>query len=66
MNEVRFEKVTINEESVEGKSVNHRSFGKGIIQKQDNDEITISFQDGIVRKFSYKVLLENNLLNFID
>lgn len=66
MNEVKFEKVAINEESVEGKSVNHRSFGNGIIQKQENDEITISFQDGIARKFSYKVLLENNLLNFID
>ncbi|MGL4106507.1 ATP-dependent helicase [Clostridium sp. LP20] len=42
--------------------VHHRAFGDGKITSVNGDEVRIKFDDKITRKFSAKVLLENNLL----
>ena len=39
----------------------HRTFGEGEIEELKDDKITISF-DNILRSFSLKILVENNLI----
>ena len=48
-----------------GDEVLHRSYGNGKIIMVNGDEITIEFNNGIKRKFSGKVLIENKLLIII-
>lgn len=42
--------------------ITHRTYGIGEIEELNNDKITISFGN-IIRSFSLKVLMENNLLD---
>lgn len=65
MDEVKLVKSSYDNILTEGQLVEHRSFGKGTIAKFEEDEVTIAFEDGIIRKFSPKILLENNLLVFL-
>lgn len=45
-----------------GSSVEHIAYGKGIIESILKDKVEIDFGDGIIRAFSLRVLIENNLL----
>ena len=42
--------------------INHRQFGAGTVIAADGDFITVSFDGGRTRKFSFKVLREKGLL----
>ena len=46
----------------EDDDIHHRSFGNGKIKVVNGDEVKIAFEDGIERRFSGKVLMENKLL----
>ena len=46
--------------------VHHRAFGSGVIKDVNQDEVKIKFDDGISRKFSGKVLLEQGLIMIIE
>ena len=47
-----------------GDKVVHKSYGMGEIEELKEDKITLSF-DNIIRSFSLKVLLDNNLIQKI-
>ncbi|NLK95009.1 MAG: ATP-dependent helicase, partial [Clostridiales bacterium] len=49
-----------------GGEINHKTYGLGVIEEAKGDDIKILFQDGTLRKFSLKVLIDNNLLVFIN
>ena len=49
-----------------GFEVHHRNYGNGVIENVNGDEITILFNNGERRKFSGKVLIDNNLLIVIS
>ena len=49
-----------------GFEIHHRNYGNGIIENVNGDEITILFHNGERRKFSGKVLIDNNLLIVIS
>ena len=46
----------------EGDEIYHRAFGNGKIKTVNADEINIAFDDGVERRFSARVLIENKLL----
>lgn len=46
--------------------VHHRAFGSGLVKEVNGDEVKIKFDDGIMRKFSGKVLTSNGLLMIVD
>ena len=48
-----------------GTEVHHRAFGNGKVSSVNGDEIRIKFDDGATRKFSAKILLDNNLVIII-
>ena len=50
---------------VEGVSINHRTYGLGMVKKIDGDDVRILFEDGIERRFSGRVLVDNNLIMII-
>lgn len=45
--------------------VNHKAFGEGKVVEVNGDEVRILFNDGMKRKFSAKVLLDNGLISKI-
>lgn len=47
-------------------TVNHRAFGLGTVEEINGDEIKLLFEDGVRRRFSVKVLMENNLITIIN
>ena len=47
-------------------TVNHRAFGLGTVEEINGDEIKILFEDGVRKRFSIKVLMENNLITIIN
>lgn len=49
----------------ENARVYHQTFKEGIIENINEDEITILFNNGVRRRFSIKVLMENNLMEII-
>jgi DNA helicase-2/ATP-dependent DNA helicase PcrA len=49
-----------------GIEVHHRAFGNGNVKEVNGDEVKIKFDDGIMRKFSGKVLVSNGLLMIIQ
>ncbi|GFP74996.1 ATP-dependent helicase [Clostridium fungisolvens] len=49
-----------------GDRVFHKSFGSGTVKGTTEDNIEITFDDGMVRGFSIKILVENMLISKID
>lgn len=47
---------------VKGNEVTHKVFGEGKVVEVNGDEVRILFNDGMKRKFSAKVLLNNGLI----
>ena len=46
-----------------GRRITHKTYGTGIIEELGKDKATIRFDDGEVRSFSLKVLVDNRLVN---
>lgn len=46
-----------------GRRITHKTYGTGIIEELGKDKATIRFDDGEVRSFSLKVLVDNGLVN---
>ena len=51
-----------NHDLVVGADVYHRTYGEGKVKSVNGDEVKISFDGNVARKFSAKVLLDNNLI----
>ncbi|WP_207729606.1 MULTISPECIES: ATP-dependent helicase [Clostridium] len=49
-----------------GTEVHHRTFGSGRVDEVNGDEVKIKFDDGIMRKFSGNVLMNNGLIMVIQ
>ena len=48
-----------------GDEIHHRAFGSGVVDKIKGDDVTIEFESGIKKRFSGKVLIDNNLIIII-
>lgn len=48
-----------------GDSVYHRQYGDGKVKSIEGDKITLDFKEEILRTFSLRVLMENNLIILI-
>ena len=48
-----------------GDIVYHRQYGDAKVKNIKADKITLDFKDGISRRFSLRVLMENNLIILI-
>lgn len=47
-----------------GNNIFHKNYGEGKVLDIDKDTISIDFGDNILRRFSLKVLIESNLIDF--
>ncbi len=47
---------------VEGENIIHKNFGFGVVKSLEKGSITIAFKNGIERKFDFKILIDNNLI----
>ncbi len=45
-----------------GSAVKHKIYENGVIEQLEGDKVKIKFKDGIVRSFSLKVLVDNELI----
>ena len=46
--------------------IHHRTYGDGKVENIVGDKVSINFGDGIIRSFSLKVLMENNLIIIVS
>ncbi|WP_202127682.1 ATP-dependent helicase [Clostridium sp. C8-1-8] len=68
LNEIAIDKYIVREDygfSI-GDRVFHKSFGAGFVKETTEDNIEITFDDGMVRGFNLKILVENKLLSKIE
>lgn len=52
--------------SIVGRNVSHAIFGKGIVEDQNNDIITVSFVKSGSKNMSYSFCIDSNLLDVLD
>ncbi|MEG0773355.1 ATP-dependent helicase [Clostridium sp.] len=67
LNECNFLQENINNtDIVKGSNIIHKSYGTGIVKDIEEGTIAITFKNGLERRFDFKVLVDNNLMEKID
>lgn len=51
---------------VKGLPINHKSLGVGLVLNVEEDVVTIEFTPGIVKKFSIRICMENDILTLVS
>ena len=48
-----------------GDTIVHKAYGEGLVKEINKDTVKIDFVDGVIRSFSLKILISNNIITII-